>query len=261
MLPWSLLALAVFAAAVARYGVSVEVLRLWVWRKNGTLRHGRAVDSVPADRRQIRSEVLWSLAASVALAGLITWEVRAWQTGRTLIYLEAGRFGWMYLILSVPLMGFVHETYFYWMHRLLHREPFYSILHRVHHQFVRPGPWAAFSFHPVEIFFTHAILLVLPFVLPLHPAAIGVYLLLMAVSSVVNHLGVELYPAAKGISATVGRGFIGATHHSQHHRLYTYNFGLYTTFWDRVAGTQHPDFDRDFDRIHEQGMQDNAPLP
>jgi sterol desaturase/sphingolipid hydroxylase (fatty acid hydroxylase superfamily) len=42
----------------------------------------------------------------------------------------------------------------------------------------------------------------------------------------------------------LGRWFIGPAHHSVHHRKYTVHYGLYFTFWDKLLGTQDPDYEK-----------------
>jgi sterol desaturase/sphingolipid hydroxylase (fatty acid hydroxylase superfamily) len=34
------------------------------------------------------------------------------------------------------------------------------------------------------------------------------------------------------------------TYHDQHHELYNWNYGNFTSIWDRLGGTLHPDYDR-----------------
>ena len=67
----------------------------------------------------------------------------------------------------------------------------------------------------------------------------------MTVSSVINHLNVEIYP--KGFEKNfIGKWLIGASHHSLHHSQYKTNYGLYFNIWDRMMGTQSPEFDQLF---------------
>ena len=35
------------------------------------------------------------------------------------------------------------------------------------------------------------------------------------------------------------RFLLSSGHHFIHHKLYNYNFGQYTTFWDKVCGTHY----------------------
>lgn len=70
-------------------------------------------------------------------------------------------------------------------------------------------------------------------IVPLHPFIIVLYLLIMTISSVINHLDIEIYP-----KAFLKKIFIGATHHHLHHKEFKSNYGLYFTFWDSIMGTE-----------------------
>ena len=59
----------------------------------------------------------------------------------------------------------------------------------------------------------------------------------MTVSSVVNHLDIEIYPLWFQKSR-FGQQFIGATHHHHHHTEFLTNDGLYFTFWDKIMNTE-----------------------
>ena len=71
---------------------------------------------------------------------------------------------------------------------------------------------------------------------PMHYSVILFQLIIMTVSSVINHLDIEIYP--KNCYNTFGKWIIGATHHSRHHKQFKYNYGLYFTFWDRLKKTE-----------------------
>lgn len=73
--------------------------------------------------------------------------------------------------------------------------------------------------------------------LPIHPIVIGVYPIFMTLSSVINHLDIEVYPKFF-IRSPVGKLFIGATHHHFHHAEFKTNYGLYFTFWDQWMHTE-----------------------
>jgi lathosterol oxidase len=61
----------------------------------------------------------------------------------------------------------------------------------------------------------------------------------------VGHLGVELYPRWWAGHRLFGV-FTTCTFHDQHHRDPAYNHGFYTTLWDRLFGTLHPNYQREF---------------
>ena len=103
-----------------------------------------------------------------------------------------------YFIFSIVLMLFVHDAYFYWTHRWMHRKSIYRIVHRVHHLSTNPSPWAAMAFHPIESVIEGSVIALMAFLFPVHPLAIGIFLLFMMMYNVYGHLGYELYP--KGFS-------------------------------------------------------------
>lgn len=59
----------------------------------------------------------------------------------------------------------------------------------------------------------------------------------MTISSVINHLDIEIYPEAFQKSR-FGQLFIGASHHHYHHSEYKTNYGLCCTLWDKWMGTE-----------------------
>ena len=136
----------------------------------------------------------------------------------------------------IVIYMFLHDTYFYWTHRLMHRPKLFRIFHKVHHDSRQPTPWAAFSFHPWESILTAVFLPAVVFVVPLHVGAALAVLMIMTIASVLNHAGWEIFPTS-WMRGLFGRHIITATHHNLHHTNYRVNFGLYFRFWDKLMGT------------------------
>jgi sterol desaturase/sphingolipid hydroxylase (fatty acid hydroxylase superfamily) len=109
----------------------------------------------------------------------------------------------------------------------------------VHHDSNITSPWTAFSFHPLEGLLQAFFLPLLLLLMPMHLYVLIIQLSFMTLSSVVNHLDIELYPK-KFSEHFIGKWLIGATHHSLHHKQFKYNFGLYFTFWDKWKKTESP---------------------
>lgn len=199
---------------------------------------------------QFKSEVLWSMLTGFifSIAGAFT--LWLWQKGYTKIYIDPLQYGWLYLPISLLILMFVHETYYYWLHRWMHKPVIFKIVHKVHHNSNITSPFTAFSFHPLEGILQAVFLPVMLVLLPLHYSVILLQLSIMTISSVVNHLDIEIYPGVyeKNIFA---RWIIGATHHSLHHKQFRYNFGLYFTFWDKIKHTESPEFKRQFNNLKE----------
>jgi Delta7-sterol 5-desaturase len=81
------------------------------------------------------------------------------------------------------------------------------------------------------------------FVIPLHLVTLIAVLSTMTVWAVLNHLGIDRLPSSFP-HHWFGRWFIGPAHHSIHHLKYKLHYGLYFTFWDRLLGTQDPEYDQ-----------------
>jgi lathosterol oxidase len=195
---------------------------------------------------QFRKEVYWSCITAFifAVAGAIT--VLCWQQGLTKVYTVIDQYNFWWLPLSLVVSLLLHESYYYWVHRWMHRPKIFRLVHKVHHDSNITSPWTAFSFHPLEGLLQAIFLPVLLMVLPLHLYVVLLQLVIMTLSSVINHLDIELYP--KNFHRHfLGRWLIGATHHALHHRQFKFNYGLYFTFWDKWKKTESPQFESLFE--------------
>ena len=186
---------------------------------------------------QIRREILWSLASAAVYgipAGIVAW---GWQErGWTQIYTQWDAMPLWYLI-AAPLVYLVlHDTWFYWTHRLMHRPKLFRTMHAVHHASRPPTAWAAMSFHPWEALTGAIVVPALVFLVPIHIASLGLVLLVMTVMGVTNHMGWEMFPR-RLVHSRLGGWLITASHHQRHHEEYRCNYGLYFRFWDRLCGT------------------------
>ncbi len=196
-------------------------------------------------KNQFKIEVTWSMVTSLifSIAGTITMII--WQKGYTKIYMNVNEYGWWYLPVSLIIIMIMHETYYYWLHRWMHIPSVFKIVHKVHHNSNITSPFTAFSFHPWEGILQAIFLPIVLMILPIHYYVIIVQLTIMTVSSVINHLDIEIYPGSfyKNIFA---KWFIGASHHSLHHKQFKYNYGLYFTLWDKIKKTESPLFEELF---------------
>jgi len=166
----------------------------------------------------------------------------------TLVYPDIHSHSLGYFFFSVILTLVIHDTYFYWTHRLMHHPRLFKYFHRVHHLSTNPSPWAAMAFHPLEAVVEFGIVAIVPFFYPMHPLAIGLFLLLMMIYNVYGHLGFELYP--KGFSQSrVGKWINTSVNHNQHHQYINGNYGLYFLWWDRWMGTLRSDYHQQFESV------------
>ena len=228
-----------------RYSLFAGLAYLLVWRGSRWL-HRRIASRVP-DQAQLWQEVRYSLLTCLIFAAVGAGVYWASQRGYTLIYTDISQYGWWYLAGSTVAAILIHDTYFYWTHRLMHLPALYRRVHRVHHLSHNPSPWAAFSFHPLEAVIEAGIVPLLVVILPLHPLALTLFLTYMMGMNVLGHLGYELFPA-NFLRSRLGRLSNTTTHHHQHHQLVRCNYGLYFNWWDQLMGTNHATYQQKFEQ-------------
>ena len=163
-------------------------------------------------------------------------------------YTDIKAYGWVYAILAFPLMLLMHDTYFYWAHRLMHHRIFFKTFHLTHHKSTNPSPWAAYAFHPLEAIIESLIFVIFLFTIPVHAIHLSIFFIFSLVYNVYGHLGFELYP--KGFNRHwLGKWINTSTCHNLHHQFFNGNYGLYFTIWDRIMGTLRKDYDKKFDEV------------
>ena len=161
---------------------------------------------------------------------------------------------WWYLPLSVFLSLIIHDTYFYWMHRLIHYPKLFGYIHLLHHKSTNPSPWTSYSFHITEAILESLVLVIIVFIVPMHPLGILVFTLLTFSINVYGHLGYEIAP--KWFRESFLFKILNTSvHHNLHHRKFKGNYSLYFRVWDRLLGTEHPDYVAEFDRIQQKRFE------
>ena len=209
----------------------------------------KKIQKVFPSAKDYRREILTSLI-SVSLFACIPAFILKNPDVRpyTKIYAELDGQGWLYFFLAFPIMAFFHDTYFYWMHRLLHTKLLYKHLHLTHHLSTNPSPWAASSFSIGEAIVEVGIFVIFIFTLPMHKVHLFFFFLFSFVYNAYGHLGYELYP--KGFSKTkIGRWINTSVNHNLHHKYVKGNYSLYFLFWDRWMNTIREDYDENFDEV------------
>jgi len=204
-------------------------------------------------KREISYSLLTALIFALIGYGLFMTPIRPF----TQLYTNLDEYGIAYFFISIIIILLLHDTYFYWTHRLMHHPRVFKFFHRVHHQSTNPSPWAAFAFHPLEAIVEAGIVVVIAFIMPVHPLAIALFLLIMMLYNVYGHLGYELYP--KGFSTSkLGRWLNTSVNHNQHHQFFQGNYGLYFLWWDRWMGTLRSDYDQHFEEVKSRKPDANS---
>ena len=240
-LPFLALTGSFFLIVMLRYFFIAGGFYLFFYLWKPKLFIGRKINNKPHPPGQFWYEFNYSAFTSLIFALLGAGTVILWQKNVTSIYLEVADYGWLWLVLSVVVAMLIHETYYYWLHRWMHKPRIFKLIHKVHHNSLITSPWTAFSFHPIEGLLEGLILPIIVLIIPMHPYAILAHLSIMTLTSVINHLDIEIYPKGT-LKNAFGKWWIGASHHSLHHQKFTCNYGLYFTFWDKWMKTESPLF-------------------
>ncbi len=245
---------AVFIISVVRYIVfgGLAFLFFYVLFRNKSL-FAKIQQKWPAKADYVR-EVFYSLLTFIifAITPLVLNEPHI--KPYTSIYRNLHDHSMLYFWLLFPVMLLVHDTYFYWAHRIMHHPRLFSFFHVVHHKSTNPSPWASFSFQPAEAFVESGIIYLFAFLFPVHLIHIMVFLVFMTIYNVYGHLGFELFP--KGANTHwLFKWFNTSVNHNMHHQYFKGNYGLYFTWWDRIMKTTHTDYDRRFKSVCEETIQ------
>jgi Delta7-sterol 5-desaturase len=206
-------------------------------------------------------EIFFSLITSVIFASVPYLLLKEPVRQYTLFYYNIHKYPMWWFVLAFPVMLVLHDTYFYFTHRLIHHKRIFSTVHLLHHKSVNPSPWAAFAFHPLEALVEVGIGVIFIFSLPLTIYHLFFFFLFMMLYNVYGHLGWELYP--KGFNKTVvGKWINTSVNHNQHHQYFKGNYGLYFLWWDRWLNTIRNDYDVKFEevksRCKESGFLENS---
>lgn len=144
-------------------------------------------------------------------------------------------------ILSITVIIFAHDAYFYWTHYLMHKSKFFYRFHKEHHLSSEATPLDVLAFHPVEAFIHFIFFAVYPMIIPSSLETMQFMFVWMLVCNSAGHMPYEFYPKFL-YDFPILRECNAATHHLMHHKYYTSNFSIYYNWWDRWMGTNHKDY-------------------
>lgn len=199
-------------------------------------------------RKHINREIKYSILSLTITKVFGLSVILSNKAGLTLIYDDVEQYGTFYFVASFFIALIIHDTYFYWTHRLMHHPKIYRKVHLVHHKSTNPSPWAAFAFHPYEALLTGLIIPILAFTLPMHMSVVFFFFIFSLVKNVWGHLGFELFPSGFTKNKIFGVNTT-TTHHNLHHKKFNGNYGFYFTFWDRIMKTEVKNYHQEFEKI------------
>lgn len=226
---------------VARYVIFAVAVWLILWVALKGLLRARKIREDTPPARQLAVEFLVSIR-SIAIFSTV---------GLSMFVLEslglfhgpalAAQWGLGWAVASFVLMVVAHDAWFYWSHRLMHDPRLFRRMHRRHHLSHNPSPFTAYSFDVGEAIVMAAFVPLWMVLVPTQWPVVGLFMLHQIARNTLGHSGYELMPANRN-----GRPLVGflttTTHHDLHHLQAGWNYGLYFTWWDKLLGTEHPEY-------------------
>lgn len=228
-------------------------LLFWVFLKNN-LKHRRIQEKQRSTNQILQHEIKCSIATLLVFAFVDVALYVAQTNGYTQIYSNVSDYGWSYFVFSIVAMILLHDTWFYWTHRLMHHPKLFKYIHKVHHQSTDPSPFAALSFHPLEALIEAGAYVIFSFLFPVHLMALLGWQLLQMVLNVIGHLGYEIYSKSFN-THWLFKFKTPSTHHNLHHSKFSGNYGLYFTWWDKCCKTEFKNYNEVYEKLQDRISQ------
>ncbi|KAK9766748.1 c-5 sterol desaturase [Basidiobolus ranarum] len=148
--------------------------------------------------------------------------------GYSKLYEDVEERGWPYLIFSILIFLLATDFGIYWIHRGLHHKSVYAYVHKPHHKWIVPTPYASIAFHPLDGWAQSLPYHICIFVFPMQKFLYLMLFIFVQIWSILIHDG-EYFTRDPVINS--------AAHHTVHHLYFNYNYGQYFTLWDRLGGS------------------------
>ncbi|KAJ7765023.1 fatty acid hydroxylase [Mycena maculata] len=180
-------------------------------------------------KNQEKLEIQSSLRAFPTIALLTLPWFLAEVRGYSMLYDGLDTYGYFYLFASAPLFLLITDYCIYWIHRWLHLPIFYRTLHKAHHKWIIPTPFASHAFHPIDGYLQGVPYHLFVFIFPLHR------MLYLGMFVFVNFWTIFIHDSDMITGHPLESIINGPAHHTLHHIYFTVNYGQYFTWADRVG--------------------------
>jgi Delta7-sterol 5-desaturase len=235
-----------FVAQTTSYFVIVGLAFLVFWRWGEKRFRGARIQAKRrVDGKQIVSEVKNTLLM-LLLSSPLTFVVSLlYASGHTRLTIDASTIGWPTIAATFVGLLIFNDAWFYFWHRLLHHPKLFRHVHAVHHKSVDVNPFSSYSFHWFEGLILGAWILPVALLVPMYLPMLGVLHGVGLVNNLMAHLGYEFFPRWL-LRVPLLRWINTSTFHNLHHTAFKGNYALMFRFWDRVLGTELPNYEQTF---------------
>ncbi|KAJ7228513.1 fatty acid hydroxylase [Mycena pura] len=151
--------------------------------------------------------------------------------GYSKLYDGTESYGYWYLFASAPFFLLFTDYCIYWIHRWLHAPLIYKFIHKPHHRWLIPTPWASHAFHPVDGYLQSIPYHMFIFLFPLHR------MLYISLFLFVNFWSIFIHDSDMITGHPLEKIINGPAHHTLHHLYFNCNYGQYFTWADRAGNS------------------------
>lgn len=215
----------------------------WLYFANDPARVDKIQRGRSLSAQKVRRDILQSVRSlfSIALMFSIGHTMYAWFH----IGFAEWRTSLGSVVASFLISMIAYDTWFYWMHRLLHTKLLYRRIHRWHHMSLPSVAWSNNSDTLLDNLFLQSYWMVAHLIFPINPMVLLVHKLYDHVTGIIGHSGVEHGGGICRPPSPIN----SVTHHDQHHQFFNCNYSPHFTLWDRMMGTLH--------RTHDAQVREN----
>lgn len=184
-------------------------------------------------KNQIQMEIAMSVKSGPIMALMMIpffiLEVR----GHTQLYDSFDDYEWYEICLQIFGFLFWNDCLVYFVHKALHIPIIYKYIHKTHHKWLIPTPFASHAFHPLDGWAQGVPYHIFILFFPMQKWVFLCSFFVLNIWTTSIHDEYFIVPNILYLQQIVNN----AAHHTDHHLYFNYNLGLYFTFWDRVCGT------------------------
>ncbi|KAL0079337.1 hypothetical protein J3Q64DRAFT_1702099 [Phycomyces blakesleeanus] len=205
-------------------------------------------------KNQIRLEIECALSAMPGIAVMTAPWIVGELRGHSYLYggTPESLYDWAYFLLSIPAFLAFTDCGIYWIHRWEHHPLLYKRMHKLHHKWIVPTPFASHAFKAVDGYAQSLPYHIYVFLFPMHKYLyLGLFIF-------VNFWTVMIHDGAYISHSSI---INTSAHHAVHHLYFNYNYGQYFTLWDRIGNSHRQPTDEQYDselRINKKVMAKQA---
>ncbi|TGL28545.1 fatty acid hydroxylase family protein [Leptospira koniambonensis] len=187
---------------------------------------------VPVPLKIEAKEILFATSTILLNTVVTLFGLWLWRTGSIQFRTDIDIFA----LLDILILLLVMDAGMYLLHRIAHIRFIYKFAHKTHHRYDKPRPLTLFVLNPLEALGFGTLWLLVLCIYDFSWLGMSIYLGVNVIFGSIGHLGVE--PLSEGwLRSRLFNTFTTSTFHARHHQKEDYNFGFYTSIWDRIFGT------------------------